>query len=249
MVLTEREEKMLETLYYTKGETLGRDLLYEAVVKAHPDDANHNRHEVSKKHPSRRDVMEWLKKQNIYQRYLVPNKSGGISSFVPRSPLHSLSADLIDLNNKPTFKNYKYILVVVDNFSRYMWARAITGKTADKVAAAMRTVLDDIKKEHPTRFTAKKHPIKFIQTDDGPEFKGAYMKLLKQFKAVASDNDYSPIKQEKTLAYQPQSNSLVERANGKLKSLIFKNLEINGGDWYKSLDKSICLIAYIHKRT
>jgi hypothetical protein len=145
MTISDAQANMLKDLYYKKGETVGRDLLYESVAKAHPGT-----------HPSRREVMGWLKKQFIYQRYLIPKRSGGISSFVPRTPLHSLSADLIDLQNKPSFGNYRYILVVVDNFSRYMWARATKGKKADQIGAAMKLVLEDVKREHPTKFTNDK---------------------------------------------------------------------------------------------
>ena len=62
---------------------------------------------------------------------------------------------------------------------------------------------------------------RYVQADDGPEFKGDYAKLLSNLK----------IEKRRTLAGQPQSNGLVERANGKLKQIIFKNKEIFKGTW------------------
>ena len=210
MPLTNAEEKLLETFYYEEGYTLGRDTLYEELVEKHPNT-----------HPSRREVMRWLKDQEIYQRYRGAKKSGGISSFKPIKPLNSLSADLIDFTNKPA-RQFRYILVVIDNFSRYMWTRAITSKEPTKTAPAMRDILKEISKN----FDGKK--IAYIQTDDGGEFKADFLKLLKE----------KNIKSVKTLAGQPQSNSLVERANGKVKSVMFKNKAIVGGSWYDRLEKA-----------
>ena len=44
---------------------------------------------------------------------------------IPRRPFHSLSLDLIDKSNKPSYNKglqYRYILVIIDNFSRYIFA-------------------------------------------------------------------------------------------------------------------------------
>ena len=210
MPLTKVEENILKKFYYKEGYTLGRDTLYEEIREKHPT-----------KHPSRREVMSWLKDQEIHQRYRGAKKSGGISSFKPIKPLNSLSADLIDFTNKPA-RQFRYILVVIDNFSRYLWTRAITSKEPTKTAPAMRDILKEISKN----FDGKK--IAYIQTDDGGEFKADFLKLLKD----------KNIKSVKTLAGQPQSNSLVERANGKLKSVMFKNKAIVGGSWYDRLEKA-----------
>jgi len=221
MPLTKKEEQLLEDFYYDKGYTIGRDNLYKILVKEHPNE-----------HPSRREVMAWLKDQETHQIYRGAKKSSGISSFRPIKPLNSLSADLIDLVNKPA-KNYKYILVVVDNFSRFMWARAITTKEPSKVAPKMEDILNEIEEEFD------KTP-KYIQTDDGSEFKGEFLKLLNSRK----------VKNVRTLAAQPWSNALVERANGKLKSVLFKNKSIKGGNWFDNLKKAIEVYnEYVNRST
>ena len=43
----------------------------------------------------------------------------------------------------------------------------------------------------------------------------------------------------RTLASQPQSNGLVERANGKLKKIMWQNKKIFGKAWSDNLDKSV----------
>ena len=210
MVLSDNHEKLLQTYYYDKGYTIGRDNLYRIIVKENPTN-----------HPTRREVMAWLKEQELHQLYRGAKKSAGISSFRPIKPLNSLSADLIDFTNKKAM-NYGYILVIVDNFSRFMWARAITRKQPSKVAPKMEDVLDEIKKKYD-------EVPKYIQTDDGGEFKGEFLTLLKS----------RDIKNERTLAAQPWSNALVERANGKLKMILVKNEKIKGGSWFDNLQHAV----------
>jgi hypothetical protein len=53
----------------------------------------------------------------------------------------------------------------------------------------------------------------YVQSDDGSEFKSLFTEVLNNRK----------IKNIRTLGGQPQSNGLVERANGKLKMLLTKN--------------------------
>lgn len=54
---------------------------------------------------------------------------------------HTVFSDLIDYRNLKTFnKNYCYILVVIDAFSRYAWTRPLKNKEAKSCAEA----LDDI---------------------------------------------------------------------------------------------------------
>ena len=226
-MLTDDQEALLEDLYYKQGFKVGRDKLYDELVTKHEKLFEKN----PEKFPSRRDVMAWLKDQEIHQRFRGAKKSSGISSFRPIKPLHSLSADLIDFTNKPA-KNYRYILVVVDNFSRYMWALPITSKKPEATAPAMKRVLDDIMKEF------KKKPA-YIQTDDGSEFKADFTKLLES----------RGIKNQRTLAAQPWSNALVERANGKLKSVMFKNKADVGGSWLDRLPKGIQVYNDYENRT
>ena len=226
-MLTDDQEALLEDLYYKQGFKVGRDKLYDELVTKHEKLFEKS----PEKFPSRRDVMVWLKDQEIHQRFRGAKKSSGISSFRPIKPLHSLSADLIDFTNKPA-KNYRYILVVVDNFSRYMWALPITSKKPEATAPAMKRVLDDIMKEF------KKKPA-YIQTDDGSEFKADFTKLLES----------RGIKNQRTLAAQPWSNALVERANGKLKSVMFKNKADVGGSWLDRLPKGIQVYNDYENRT
>ena len=69
-------------------------------------------------------------------------------------------ADLIDYkkylwHNRP----YRYILVVIDAFSRYAWTRALKTKTASESAKALESILDEMP-----------HKPRFFASDQGNEF-------------------------------------------------------------------------------
>ena len=69
-------------------------------------------------------------------------------------------ADLIDYkkylwHNRP----YRYILVVIDAFSRYAWTRALKTKTASESAKALESILDEMP-----------YKPRFFASDQGNEF-------------------------------------------------------------------------------
>jgi hypothetical protein len=59
---------------------------------------------------------------------------------IPRRPFHSLSLDLIDKSNKPSIKNgfqYRFILVIIDNFSRYIFCYPLMNKSLSTTSMAL----------------------------------------------------------------------------------------------------------------
>ena len=99
----------------------------------------------------------------------------------------------------------KCTLVVIDNFSRFMMTRPMVNKTAAVTARHLESILDEIKRD----FNKGKEITKII-TDDGSEFKGEVITLLKE----------RDIGMQRTLGGNPASNGLVERSSGKLKIII-----------------------------
>ena len=158
-----RSEKTLNTYYYENGFTYSRDGLFELLKKKQP-----------KSHPSKEEIELWLKQQKIAQLYAQTRKGGVTDAFRPTKPWCQLLMGLTDFTNKPGRSGMRCILVVLDNFSRYMVAVPLTDKTATKTAVGLRKVLDKIKAE----FGNPK--ITSILTDDGGEFKGDVITLLKK---------------------------------------------------------------------
>lgn len=109
-------------------------------------------------------------------------------------------------------KGYRYILVVINAFSKYVWAYPIKRKSSQAVAKAMKKLLLSIK-------IAPKN----LQTDMGKEF---YNKEFQNLMKTFGINHYS--------SYSNLKSSIVERCNRTLKNIMWKKFSLQGS--YKWLD-------------
>lgn len=82
-------------------------------------------------------------------------------------------SDLIDMSSySPQNKGYRYILILIDVYSKYAWARPLKSKTGKEVAQAMDNILMSLKRVP-----------KFLHTDKGTEYYNHHFKdLLKKYK-------------------------------------------------------------------
>lgn len=113
-------------------------------------------------------------------------------------------------------KTFNYILTAVDVFSRFIFVRALTNKTAKNVAIALKQLFG----EHG-------YP-EIIQCDNGPEFFGDVQKLL------CKNN----VKIIRGRPYHPESQGKVERQNRIIRDKIrFDSLRSSssGSNWVKRL--------------
>lgn len=122
-------------------------------------------------------------------------------------------ADLVEMQKYAKLnKNYKYLLTVVDTFSKYAWVVPVKNKTAKQVSDAMTIVF-----ERSTRSP------KNLQTDFGKEFyNNMFQAVIKKYNI----NHYS--------TYSDLKASIVERFNRTLKEKMWKLFSFNGS--YKWLD-------------
>mgnify|MGYP002775180756 CR=1 FL=1 len=122
-------------------------------------------------------------------------------------------ADLVEMQPYTKFnKGNRYILIVIDTFSKYVWAEPVKSKTVKDVTEAMKKIIID----------AKKSP-KNLHTDRGKEFLGEnFQKLMKE----NNINHYSTFSNLKA--------SIVERVNRTLKNKMWKQFSIQGN--YKWID-------------
>lgn len=109
-------------------------------------------------------------------------------------------------------KGFKYILVVINVFSKYAWCQAVKNKSAKEVTLAMKTILSQCK-----------HKPQNLQTDMGKEF---FNKDFKQLMNKWKINHYS--------SYSNLKASVVERLNRTLKEKMWKNFSLQGN--YKWLN-------------
>ena len=94
---------------YDEGNLFGRDALFHLLKKKYP-----------KSHPSKNEIEAWLGKQELQQLHKQTRKGGATDRFRPSKPWDNISMDLIDYSGRSAPNGKKYILVVVDNFSRFV---------------------------------------------------------------------------------------------------------------------------------
>ena len=194
----------LQKIYYTQSNYFGRDKLWQIAL--------HNGIKVS-----RRQVMDWLKQQEIWQLYAPAEESKDLQSTVLNKPHDQIGIDLIDMQNYE-HGNYKYIFTAIDLFSKKAYAVALKNKSNVEVNRGLREI---IKKIRP----------KSIRSDNGSEF------ISDSFQTILRNNNIAQVLSTPGL---PQSNGQVERFNGIIKKLINKDMMYNGTyDWKTSLQKLI----------
>lgn len=124
-------------------------------------------------------------------------------------------ADLIDMQSLSKFNaGYKYILAIIDGFSKYAWA--IPLKKKDK---------NTVPKEFETLLTKGRIP-KNLQTDMGTEF---YNDKFKKVAEKYNINHYS--------TYSTKKASIVERFIRTIKTKLFKEFSLKGN--YKWINDTL----------
>lgn len=115
-------------------------------------------------------------------------------------------ADLIDIKNYQKInKGFKFILVIIDAFSKYAWLLPLKTKTKTEVTVAFEKILK-----------TGRNP-KNLQTDMGTEFyNDIFQKLMKKYQI----NHYS--------TYSTKKASIVERLIRTIKSKLFKHFSLVG---------------------
>lgn len=131
--------------------------------------------------------------------------------------IHDLyQADLVEMIPYAKENNgYKFILIVINCFSKFVWAYALKDKSANEVCKAMEKIL---KIKSP----------KNLQTDQGKEFfNNKFKKLMKKYNV----NHYSTFSEKKA--------AIVERVNRTLKNLMWKEFSYRGTYRWVDLLKEI----------
>ncbi|CAB3986622.1 Transposon Ty3-G Gag-Pol poly [Paramuricea clavata] len=135
-------------------------------------------------------------------------------------PFYMIGVDIIG-PLKTTSRGNKYILSVVDYYTKYAEAVALPNQEAVTVARA----LEDIFARHGMPSV--------LLTDQGSNFES---------KVIASLCEMFGIEKRRTTAYHPQTDGLCERFNGILKSLLRMRVNKEKNDWDEQLPHA--LLAY-----
>jgi hypothetical protein len=120
-------------------------------------------------------------------------------------------ADLVEMGEYASDNNgYRYLLTVIDTFSKFAWALPVKTKSGVEITKTMNQILI-------------KHSPTHLQTDNGKEFyNNNFQNLMKRYNI----NHYS--------TYTSLKASIVERFNRTLKGWMWKQFSLNGN--YKWID-------------
>ena len=115
-------------------------------------------------------------------------------------------------------RGFKFILLVIDCFSKYVWAKPIKSKSSDDVTEAFSAILKE----------SKRNP-QNLNTDQGMEFYNSnFQSLMKKYNI----NHYSTFSHKKA--------AIVERAIRTIKEKLYKYFSLNGSyRWIETLPEII----------
>lgn len=127
-------------------------------------------------------------------------------------------------------RGYKYVLVVIDSFSKYLWTRALKSKTGEEVTRAMGDILDNSAGRIPSH----------LQTDWGKEFYNVKFRALMNKHLIKHYSTYSVIK-----------SSFAERVIRTLKERLYKAFYLHGSHKWINILENItdAYNATIHSTT
>ena len=143
---------------------------------------------------TRKYVGDFLKQQTPYQLTTSQRKPVN-RPIVAKYPNNRWAIDLIDMSSYED-KGYKYIMTVIDYFTKKGFAEPLRSKSEIETVAAFERLCDRLDTQ----------PV-ILQSDNGTEFKNKEMKAF---------CEQEGIKQVFTTSYTPTGNALIENFNGKL---------------------------------
>ncbi|GJV09487.1 retrovirus-related pol polyprotein from transposon TNT 1-94 [Tanacetum coccineum] len=142
---------------------------------------------------SRNDLITGLPKFKYYKEHLCPSSFG-----THQQRLHLLYMDLCGPMRIASINGKWYVLVIVDDYSRYTWVHFL--KSKDETPEVIKTFLKRI-------IALLQSPIIIVRTDNGSEFKNQVLK--EYFDSVGISHRSSSVR-------TPQQNGVVERRNRTL---------------------------------
>jgi transposase InsO family protein len=123
--------------------------------------------ELKKRHKNinRADVISWLEQRDAYTLHRPMRRKFKRNRVIVNGLDDTFQTDLIDLPSlSQANDSFRYILVVIDCFSKYVWARALKSKSSDSVLSAIKNIFESGR--IPNR----------IQSDAGSEFINSHVK-------------------------------------------------------------------------
>ena len=163
------------------------------------------------------DIMKWIKQCDLCasRKPSTHQNKANLKQYLLGEPMERVAIDIMGPLPKSSSGN-KYIMIVVDYFTK--WAEAYAIPNQETI-----TIADKLVHEFIARFGCPRE----IHTDQGRNFES------KLFKEVCKLFD---VDKTRTTPFHPQSDGLVERLNRTLESMLSLYVADNQLDWDQYLD-------------
>lgn len=162
-----------------------------------------------RKRVTTKKINEWLQNQDVVTLHKQPQYKFNRNHYTIFSIDQLWEIDLCDMQSfAKENENYRYILTVIDVFSKYAWAEPVKNKTAIQITKAFRKIISE----------SGRTP-RNVQSDGGSEFKNS---IFREFLVSRG------IKQNFPMLQSLQKASIVERYNRSLKEKMFKYFTYKG---------------------
>ena len=160
-LLNKDEVKSCINAYYNKCKGAGARKLYNSICKVF----------IGVTH---REIQTYINSLPTHQQ-LHPHfiNKPALKPVTSHGVMDQIQIDLVDMQTCPVEsggKTFRYILVVLDVFSRYIFLRALQRKSSTEIASHVLQLISDI------------GPPKRVQSDQGTEFKSVVKQIMKAFK-------------------------------------------------------------------
>ena len=167
----------------------------------------------------RRDqVQEFIEKQPSYQ-LTKPDKKPINKPIISDYPNERWASDLVDMSTySKSNRRFRYILTVIDYFTKYVFAVGLKNKTPESIIKGLEKIYHEQ--------SQNTYP-QILQTDNGGEYVN---ELFENFGKLHK------IHLVRTMSYTPQSNGLIENFNGILRKMIREGFVRNNNlNWIDNL--------------
>jgi hypothetical protein len=161
----------------------------------------------------RKDISNWIKGCTTCIHYdnPKPHYQAPLKPIVTSRPFELVCMDVVGPMGDATKRGNKYILTIIDHFSKYAHFVALKGLTSEETADAF-----------VTQVLCKHGYVERILTDRGTNFCSRLMKGILERCNVGK---------ARTTSYYPQCNGVCERVNGTLKTMLAKLASSDNSDW------------------
>lgn len=184
-------DKVLNKIYYNlqdAGSFSGVDALFRAAK------------ERGLKKLKRKQVHDWLEKQDVYTLHKPARRRFQRNRVVVDGKDDQFQADLVDLSSLSKYNDgYTFLLTCIDILSKYAWAIPLKNKTGSQITEAFDKIVESGRRP------------KALQTDKGSEFLNRTFQNYLKEKGILFFTTHSETK-----------GSVVERFNRTLKSKMWK---------------------------